>query len=504
MVRSETLMKTFAAFLVSSLAITAVALGQPSPKYVAWTDGPVKFLMTRDEIQQWRSVQTDTDAQAFIDLFWAKRDPTPDTPRNEFREEFDRRVDFADKNFSSSAGRGALSDRGRALILLGPPYKVTGSAGAQVNGLGISVSGRSSASNAPRGPVADPDKQYWMYAHENKPKSVRQSDFTLVFTNQQQDDWQLATTERVNPEMIFQQALAGYIVSPKLTKAPVYTMAMPPRNTSFKNADLKAAYEQFRAGDKETVGPADLTWGEFVTSEGDHFVSAQLFVPAGGEIAPDQKVTSFAVVENASGQILDVKEDDVAMSAAGKDAYIERSLQLDPGTYTATFGIASGGRILTASRASMNVQGLDQAAPGTSPLLLASVVIPLKTQWQPTDPFTFGGFKVIPKGDSAFDPSGDLWYFLELRNPGLTDVGKPNVRVQIDINGTTAKGKVQVRIPMKDASLAELKGESHRYALGQAIPLDGFRPGDYKIKVHVVDVVLGKDYEFEKPFRVRG
>ena len=57
---------------------------------------------------------------------------------------------------------------------------------------------------------------------------------------------------------------------------------------------------------------------------------------------------------------------------------------------------------------------------------------------------------------------------------------------------------------MKDASLAELKGESHRYALGQAIPLDGFRPGDYKIKVHVVDVVLGKDYEFEKPFRVRG
>ena len=57
---------------------------------------------------------------------------------------------------------------------------------------------------------------------------------------------------------------------------------------------------------------------------------------------------------------------------------------------------------------------------------------------------------------------------------------------------------------MKDASLAKLMGETHRYGLGLAIPLDGFVPGEYTMKVHVVDVVLGKNYDFEKPFHVRG
>jgi len=47
-------------------------------------------------------------------------------------------------------------------------------------------------------------------------------------------------------------------------------------------------------------------------------------------------------------------------------------------------------------------------------------------------------------------------------------------------------------------------GETNRYALGLAIPLEGFKTGDYTMKVRVVDVVLGKEYDFEKPFRVRG
>ncbi|HKB81098.1 MAG TPA: GWxTD domain-containing protein [Thermoanaerobaculia bacterium] len=491
--------------LLASIAIATAAFAQLSSKFIAWPDGPVKFLMTREEAQQWRSLRSDADARAFIELFWAKRDPTPDTPRNEFREEFERRVDFADRNFPGAAGRGALSDRGRALILLGPPYRLSASAGAQINGLGISVAGRGGASAAtPRGPTADPDMQYWMYAHTNKPKFITQSDFTLVFARREQGEWQLATTERTNPEQVLEQAVNAYIVSPKLTRPPLYTLPPPPRSTSFKSADLKTAYEQFRAGDTDSVGSADLTWGEFVTSEGVHFISAQLYLPAGSDIAAGRRVTSFAVVEDPSGTILDVKEDDVPMAAAGKDAYIDRSVQLEPGTYNATFGIADGGRILAASRAIITVTGLDPAAAGTSPLLLATTIIPLKTNWQPLDPFTFGGFKVIPKGDSVFDVGGDLWYFLEMRNPGLTDSGKPNVRVQVDIEGNTEKGRVRSGLPMRDAPLAPLKDEWHRYALGFAIPLDGFRPGNYTIRVHVVDVVLGRDYEFEKAFRVRG
>ena len=78
--------------LLAAVLISASASAQVSYRYADWADGPVKFLMTKVEMKQWKTIHSDADAQAFIDLFWARRDPTPDTPRNEFRDEFDARV----------------------------------------------------------------------------------------------------------------------------------------------------------------------------------------------------------------------------------------------------------------------------------------------------------------------------------------------------------------------------------------------------------------------------
>ena len=498
-------MKTLSLCGVFAIVVCGSALAQVSSKYMSWADGPIRHLMTKDEMKQWKAIRSDQDAEAFIDLFWAKRDPTPETRRNEFREDFEQRVKFADANFSNGLQPGSMTDRGKVFILLGPPYRVSASAGEALK-RGVVASPGNAPTNAdgslalPR-PTSEPNQQYWMYAHEKKPKFITQSDFTMAFMEEGRNDWKLAHTERVNPDLIFQQAANAVIISPNLTKPPVYANVAASRATSFKNPALKSAYEQFRSGDKPAIGNANLTWGEFVSGEGEHFVSAQVYVPAGGGVAPDQKVTSFAVV---AGEIVDIKEDDATTIASGRDSYVVRSLDLDPGTYTTTFGIASQGRILAATRTTMTIQGFDPAATAVSPLLLASKVYPLQTTWQPTDPFTFGGLKVVPKGDAVFDKSGDLWYFVELRNPGVTDVGAPNVRVKIEIKGKTPTGPVELKIPIQDAKLAKLAGETNRYGLGLAIPLEGFKPGEYTMKVHVVDVVLGKEYDLEKPFRVRG
>jgi GWxTD domain-containing protein len=476
-------------------------------KYVSWADGPVRHLMNKDDLRQWGAIHSEHEAENFIELFWAKRDPTPDTRRNEFREDFDQRVKFADANFSNGLQPGAMTDRGKAFILLGPPYRVSGKAGnVSQNDAGGRIAPTDAQGNLTViRPTSDPTQQIWMYAHDKKPKFITQSDFTLIFLEEAKDEWKVAHTERVNPDLIYQQAATAFIVSPKLTKAPVYTNATPQRATAFKNAALKTAYEQVRSGDKDTTGNANLIWGEFVTTEGEHFVSAQVYVPAGGAVAPDQKVTSFAVIENKAGEIVDVKEDETTMIASGTDAYLDRSLQLDPGSYKATFGIASDGRILASARTAMTIEGLDPKSAAVSPLLLASKVYPLQVAPQPMDPFTFGGLKVVPKGDANFAQNGDLWYFVELRNPGVNDTGMPNVRVRIDIKGKTQNGRpVELKMPIKDTAVAKLAGETNRYGLGLAIPLDGFKPGDYTLKVHVVDVVLGKEYDFEKPFRVHG
>ena len=109
---------------LASLAASAFAAAAPaSPR--DFPNGPAQWLMTRADKADWRNVKTDAEAQRLIDLFWARRDPTPGTTRNEFREEFEARVVAADEAFPNSKTRGSLTDKGRVFILLGKPAGFT-------------------------------------------------------------------------------------------------------------------------------------------------------------------------------------------------------------------------------------------------------------------------------------------------------------------------------------------------------------------------------------------
>jgi GWxTD domain-containing protein len=77
-----------------------------------WPDGPVKVLLTSDDKRQWAGLMDPASRSEFITKFWAARDPKPETPENEFRQEFEKRVAFADKNFAQGETRGSLTDRG--------------------------------------------------------------------------------------------------------------------------------------------------------------------------------------------------------------------------------------------------------------------------------------------------------------------------------------------------------------------------------------------------------
>ena len=72
----------------------------------------VRYLMTPSEAATYRAVKTEPERDDFIVQFWARRDPSPGTGRNESREEFDRRVAFANSRFTDPAVRrgGKLSE----------------------------------------------------------------------------------------------------------------------------------------------------------------------------------------------------------------------------------------------------------------------------------------------------------------------------------------------------------------------------------------------------------
>lgn len=87
----------------------------------AWIQGPVSALLLDAEKKAWASLPDDDARRSFVARFWSDLDPSPETPENELQVEFYRRVQYADANFSTESTRGSLSDRGRVLLILGPP-----------------------------------------------------------------------------------------------------------------------------------------------------------------------------------------------------------------------------------------------------------------------------------------------------------------------------------------------------------------------------------------------
>jgi GWxTD domain-containing protein len=88
--------------------------------YKTWLDEDVRYIITPEEEQAFKLLSTDEERDEFIEQFWLRRDPTPDTEENEFREEHYRRIQYANEHFAAGIP-GWRTDRGRIYIVWGPP-----------------------------------------------------------------------------------------------------------------------------------------------------------------------------------------------------------------------------------------------------------------------------------------------------------------------------------------------------------------------------------------------
>src|SRR5262245_17029430 len=107
--------------LLSWLALRCGSAPSRPASGIGLAEGPTRWLMLPDEERRLRHLHTTREAVDFIEEFWRRRDPDPNTPGNEFSKTFYQRVEAADRLYSEGGTRGSLTDRGRALILLGPP-----------------------------------------------------------------------------------------------------------------------------------------------------------------------------------------------------------------------------------------------------------------------------------------------------------------------------------------------------------------------------------------------
>ena len=125
------------------------------PPLPQWADGPARFLLKPEEKKEWAALKDSVARTDFIERFWAARDPTPGTFENESRQEFERRVAFADERFGQGEVSGSMTDRGMVFVLLGPPTyagrKPIGTGDDTADSQGLSSVGRHDSTLALKG-----------------------------------------------------------------------------------------------------------------------------------------------------------------------------------------------------------------------------------------------------------------------------------------------------------------------------------------------------------------
>jgi GWxTD domain-containing protein len=91
-----------------------------SKVYKKWLNEDVVWIITDEERAAFKQLSNDEERDNFIEAFWQRRDPTPDTEENEYKEEHYRRIAYANEHYAAGIP-GWKTDRGRIYIMYGPP-----------------------------------------------------------------------------------------------------------------------------------------------------------------------------------------------------------------------------------------------------------------------------------------------------------------------------------------------------------------------------------------------
>jgi GWxTD domain-containing protein len=494
------------AFFVSA-AFPALAL---LDKQKDWEKSPeFTYLATDAERKDWKKVASDDEAEKFIALFWARRHPNIEAgPRNAFRERFEALVKLADEKFALGRKRGSLTERGKALILIGPPksstQKVTG-------GLGQDTV---SATAAPKDLDAPTATALYTWLYE-KPQLPPWADVELLNAKFEVD--QAALLERLLDGSIVRRlenkAAEMAIVNPNRKELPVY------KTKEQLEAEQKAAVEAAKGPAlapasraaidglaKEPFGPLSLL--SLAYGDGATRLSVQLYAPAAA-IGAGEGVRLAIVARAADGTEAARVDEDAKLLKSRSDFFADRALRVVPGDYdVAAVLLDAAGKVLVSGRRSVTVPALPTEF-SASRLVVAVNDFPVDAP-RADDPFTFTARRFVVRGDGKLDASDGLSYAVRIYNPPVEAVSrtvtlrrtiklKPKGQPPIDVPTPPEEPAKVPDLKEGGALVLDLAGGIIESNLGQYL-----KPNEYELRVTILDTASQKKLDLVAPFTVAG
>src|SRR5215216_1518125 len=489
--------------------------------YKRWLDEDVNYIITDDERKAFKALKTDEERDQFIEQFWLRRDPDPDTPENEYKDQYYERIQYANERFSSGIP-GWKTDRGRIYVTFGKPDQIEShpSGGSYDR---PSYEGGGSTTTYPF--------EVWWYRHIEGIGS----DVEIEFVDPSgSGEYRIARSPNEKDAMLFVPG-AGLTLAESLglsDKADRVTglggqngrqfFGTRAKDQPFEKLQLIADLQRAPAtrfpdlkvkADLPEIASDILPFSvrtdffrmsseSVATSFTIQFDHADLSFKNQGGIY-SSSVNLYAQLTKLSGrrgtsfedtvQTGRYSESDLAAGQSQRSIY-QKNLVLDPGRYkidVVARDIVSGKTGIL--HHSFEVPRYQEKQLATSTLILAASVEPLDNRAIPAGQFIIGRYKVKPFVSGIYKPGQNLALFLQVYD---AEMDQQTLQPALKIEYIISKGGQEILHIVEDGKtklgIDDMKGQ--QLVVARAIPLQDKlgEPGTYTVTAKITDLVSQK------------
>jgi len=479
--------------------------------YKDWLEKDVAYIITDEERKAFKKLATDDERERFIEEFWRRRDPDPDTDENEFREEYYERIAYANEHFASGIP-GWKTDRGRIWIMYGKPDETE-----------THPSGGSYQREPQEGGGSTTTYPFerWFYRYLPGVGSGVEIEFVdptgsgeyRIARNPDEKD-ALLTIPGAGLTLAEEMGLAnkadrvanmggvgmvGYMREQDSPFSRLQLLADLSRPPQIKFNDLASAVNTPVIEDNPLNFDVRV---DFFRQSDERVITAftiqtdnqnLVFKDSGG--LQEAQLNIFGKITHVSGRRAGVFEDPVITRATteelteakGRKSAYQKAVALAPGRYRVDIIV----RDIASGATGVRHQGFEVPKYDPAKLSTSTLVLAVKLEGLGDQPavgmFTIGNAKVIPNVSGTFHRGSPVGVYMQIYNAGIDQT---TLRPAVDVEYALMKDGKELGKQLEDWRGNSDAGQ--RLTLSKLIDSRGLTPGDYKVEVRVRDHVSGQ------------
>jgi len=482
--------------------------------YKKWLQEDVAYIITDEERTAFKRLNTDEEREQFIEQFWLRRDPTPDTVENEFKEEHYRRIAYANDHYASGIP-GWKADRGRIYIMYGPPDEIESHPSGGTYERPAEEGG---------GETSTYPFEQWRYRY----LEGIGTNIIIEFVDTTMSGEYHMTMDPSEKDALLYVPGAGLTLSEQMglsTKTDRFnntdgTHLGQPLGGQPESMNEFSRLEQFaklqkppaiKYKDLEADIKTRITFNVLpMRVQVDYVRVTNSTVIANVTIVFDNKDLQFTNKEGVQKAIVHVlgritsmtrrpintfehevsidSPNELLQKIAAQQSIYQESIPLPPGRYRLNVvakDVVAGN--MNNYELALDVPHYDDEKLAQSSLILSDIIEPVPTKSIGTGMFVIGGTKVRPRLGDSFRRDEKMGVYVQFYNFGVDDkTHKPSADITYEIVKVGSNEKV---IEQTEHSETIQGASGSQITIERLLPLKTLAPGQYELRIKVLDKI---------------